>query len=95
MNNVTVPMDKSYFDRLVANEMNKAFRRCKIGKVTPKFKTPLPGYPFPFVNPIRVSEDPWYKKFREAADKGSINPCEGCTGACGNAYCPRRGVVTC
>lgn len=28
-------------------------------------------------------------------DKGTTDPCAGCNGVCGNAFCPKRMRITC
>ncbi|MGV1787356.1 MULTISPECIES: hypothetical protein [Agrobacterium] len=86
----TVVIDESERQRMMVNEINKAVRRCKIGKVTRKTH-PVPA---------QIKD-----MFRGAfwPQTGTIFPTQtympkcGCKvgSACGNVACPHRLTATC
>lgn len=75
-------------ERALVNEVNRAVRRCRVGKIVWKRSVYQPFSP--------VSIPSWPMPARGKPLHDFTDPCAGCLGkACGNVACPKRTVVTC
>ena len=84
--------------RQMTNEINRAVRHCRIGKVTekrPRHYGPPTIFPhWPFTPPAR--DDFTFRWPQIYSDRDVPDMCRQSIGkACGSVACPRRPVVTC
>lgn len=86
----TVTIDESERQRMVINEVNKAVRRCKIGKVTRK------THPVPAQIKDMFRGVFWPHTDTPLPTQTYMPKC-GCKvgSACGNVACPHRLIATC